>query len=183
MVGSLEDISSAVVRRGYRLDIQNPDKIQMLYDRPPDVVLRKIARVREPAKWLRAWMAPFSYQDKPVFLAQVGRRRGGHTEAIVETDIVLSNRSDEARNLFVQDMVYSSGLKKIAFVGSAATTEAGVAPGRLPGAGIQGADGLRAVLFVVSRPLSMSDLEFLDWNHYLQKSVIDATEKTENVGN
>ena len=56
---------------------------------------------------------------------------------------------DEARNLLVQDMMYSGGLDKLGFARGSGTPERG--------------DGLRAVLFFATRPLSLSDVEILDW--------------------
>ena len=63
---------------------------------------------------------------------------------------------DEARNLLVQDMMYSGGLEKLGFV----------AGGRA-----SGSDGLRVVMFFATRPRSLSDVELLDWEPYLQRRV------------
>jgi hypothetical protein len=56
---------------------------------------------------------------------------------------------DEARNHLVQDMMYSGGLDKLEFARGAAAGER--------------SDGLRAVLFFATRPLSLADVEILEW--------------------
>jgi hypothetical protein len=56
---------------------------------------------------------------------------------------------DEARNHLVQEMMYSGGLDKLGFASAAAARER--------------SDGLRAVLFFATRPLSLADVEILEW--------------------
>ncbi len=79
---------------------------------------------------------------------------------------MLHDDVDEARNLMIQDMMYSGGLDKLGFatgVGSASPTH----PRTTLGGARYHTDGLRAVLFLATRPLSLSDVEFLDWAPYL----------------
>ena len=84
-------------------------------------------------------------------------------------DIVLHEDVDEARNLLIQDMMYSGGLDKLGFA-----TGVGVASPTQPRTTFGGAryhtDGLRATLFFATRPLSLADVEFLDWAPYLEVS-------------
>ena len=159
-VGELPDIAAALVRRGYRRDVQAVDAVQYVFGRRPDVVLRKQAQAGAPSTWLRLWLAPIRFEGRPVFLVQVGRPVGGRFKRTKE--IVLQEDVDEARNLLVQDMMYSGGLEKLGFatgVGRASPTQ--------PRASFGGAryytDGLRATLFLATRPLSLSEVELLDW--------------------
>lgn len=181
LIGDFADIASALVRRGFRLDVLNFDRKQQLYDRPPDVVVRKKGQAGVPANWLRVWVAPFSYQGEAVFLVQAGRRQGWRLQEIEEQDMVLSPKVDEVRNLFIQDMVYSSGLEKLAFVSGVGATRPGESRSSL-GASYQ-TDGLRAVLFLVTRPLSLSDLEILDWHPALKLLEIEVMQEKDNAGN
>jgi hypothetical protein len=74
---------------------------------------------------------------------------------------------DEARNLLVQDMMYSGGLDKLGFatgVGPASPTQ----PRTTLGGARYHTDGLRAILFLATRPLTLSDVELLDWAPYLE---------------
>ncbi len=165
-VGKLPDIAAALVRRSYRRDAQAVDAPQRVFGRRPDVVLRKQAQAGAPSTWIRLWLAPIRFEGRPVFLVQVGRPVGGRFVPRGAKDIVLQEDVDEARNLLVQDMMYSGGLSKLGFatgVGPASPTQ----PRTTFGGARYYTDGLRATLFFATRPLSLSDVEFLDWAPYL----------------
>lgn len=165
-VGEFPDIGAALVRRSYRRDSRAVDASQRVFGRAPDAVLRKQAQAGAPSTWLRLWLAPVRFEGRAVYLVQVGRPVGGRFAPRDATNVVLDEDVDEARNLLIQDMMYSGGLDKLGFaagVGPASPTE--------PRTTLDGAryhtDGLRAVLFLATRPLSLSDVEFLDWAPYL----------------
>ena len=168
-VGRLADIASAMVRRDYRPDIQASDMAQRLFGRPPDVVLRKQAQAGSPSNWIRAWLAPIRFQGQSVYLVQAGRPVGGRFAQRGANDIALNEDVDEARNLLIQDMMYSNGLEKLGFV-----TGVGEAPDTQPRSALGSAgyytDGLRAVIFFATRPLGLKDVEFLHWVPYLERS-------------
>jgi hypothetical protein len=168
-VGQLADIASAVVRRDYRRDNREVDRAQQLFGRLPDIELRKHEQGGAPANWIRAWLAPMRFQGRSIYLVQAGRPIGGRFESRNANDIVLDENVDEARNLLIQDMMYSGGLEKIGFV-----TGVGRAPVTQPRHTFDDAhyftDGLRAVLFFATRPLSLKDVEFLHWVPYLEPS-------------
>ncbi len=183
MVGKLTDLGAALVRRGYRRDPQAQDHLQRYYKRPPDLVMRKAGQGGVPANWLRLWVAPFLYQGQPVLLLQSGRPVGGRYRTEDSGPPVLHPNVDETRNLVIQDLLYSGGLAKLGFV-------EGVTPVSEeqwlndPGTFSYHSDGLRAVLFVVTRPLSLSDVEILDWVPALKMQVEEAIESRsrENSG-
>jgi hypothetical protein len=128
------------------------------------------------ATWVRLWIAPMRFDGSPVFVAQVGRPVGGRF-APREADLVLHGDVDEARNLLIQDLMYSGGLEQLGFV-----TGVGEASEASPRTVFNGAhyytDGLRAVLRFASRPLSLSDVEMLDWEPFLERSEAAARERT-----
>ena len=148
VVGELEDIAAALVRRNYLRDTRTVDMGQEVLGRSPDIVLRKQTHARSSAAWIRAWRTPLSFDGRPVYVAQAGRPVGGRFAA---PDAGLRTHADvdEARNLLVQDMMYSGGLDKLGFAHGSGTSGRG--------------DGLRSVLFFATRPLSLSDVEILDW--------------------
>jgi hypothetical protein len=159
-VGDLADIAAALVRRGYRRDASAGDAAHQVFGRSPNVVLRKQAQAGAPATQLRLWLVPLRFESRSVYLVQVSRPVGGRFAPRGAGDGVPHEDMDEARNLLVQDMMYSGGLAKLAFA-------TGVGP-QAPAPGARYAtDGLRAVLFLATRPLSMADVEFLDWAPYL----------------
>lgn len=167
-VGDLPDIGAALVRRSYRRDAQAVDESQRLFGRAPDFVLRKHAQAGAPSSWMRLWLAPIRFEGRHVFVVQVGRPVGGRFLPPGAGSNVLHQDVDEARNLLVQDMMYSGGLDKLGFA-----TGVGPASPAQPRATFSGAryhtDGLRAILFLGTRPLSLSDVELLEWAPYLDR--------------
>ena len=181
LVGELTDIVTALVRRGFRLDVREFDNAQWLFGRPPDIVARKTGQGGAPANWVRMWVAPLRFQGKSVFLVQAGRRQGWRLAEVEEKDMALNPYVDEVRNLLIQDMVYSSGLQKIAFVSGVGATEPGESRSSLGGARYQ-ADGLCTVLFFITRQLSLSEIEIPNWHPALKLREIEAIKEIENVG-
>jgi hypothetical protein len=172
-VGRLSDMAAAVVRRGFRSDRMDFDDAQRLFGRRADFVMRKAGQGGVPAYWLRGWVAPFRYQGQLVLVGQVGRPVGGRF-AIADGDaLVLHPDVDEARNLLVQDLWYSGGLVKLGFVGGSGTAQARTADG--PARSAYHTDGFRAVMFFVTRPRALSDIQLLDWAPYLQRREAGAT--------
>ena len=155
LIGELADIGSAMVRRNYRRDARPADMANEVFGRGPDVVLRKQAQARGPSTWIRAWLTPVSFEGRSVYLAQVARPVGGRLAAIDGDEILPHDDTDEARNLLVQDMMYSGGLDKLGVIRGAGAREQ--------------TDGLRAVMFFETRPLSLADVEILDWVPYLAR--------------
>jgi hypothetical protein len=155
LVGELEDIGSAMMRRNYRRDARAADMAQEVFGRGPDAVLRKQAQPRAPAAWIRLWRAPVTFEGRAVYLAQAGRPVGGRFAAPDASEILTHEDVDETRNLLVQDMMYSGGLDKLGFAQGERASERG--------------DGLRAVLFFATRPLSLADVEILEWVPFLER--------------
>jgi hypothetical protein len=166
LVGELHDIGAALVRRGFRRDTRSVDATQRVFGRGPDAVLRKQAQAGAPSTWMRLWLAPIRFEGRSVFLGQIARPVGGRFSPPGATRLVLHEDVDEARNVLVQDMMYSGGLDKLGFamgVGAASPTR----PRITFGGARYHTDGLRSVLFLATRPLSLSDVHFLDWAPYL----------------
>jgi hypothetical protein len=161
VVGAVADFSAAMIRRNYRRNQQDFDNAQRVFGRIPDAVLRKQAQAGAPATWIRVWLAPISYQGRPVYLLQVGRPVGGRFAA-ADVAQLMHGDVDEARNLMVQDCMYSEGLEKLAFVRGPAPVPLAQERATFSGAHYH-TDGRRAVMFFVLRPLSLSDIDILDW--------------------
>jgi hypothetical protein len=180
LVGELADIGAAMVRRNYRRDARADDMAQQVFGRPPDVVLRKQAQAGAPATSMRVWLAPIRFEGRSVYLVQAGRPVGGRFAPRGATGIALHDDVDEARNLLIQDMMYSGGLEKLGFV-----TGVGEASETQPKTAVDGTgyhtDGLRAVLFLAKRPLSLADVEFLRWVPYLERREAPASEENDNA--
>ena len=178
-VGNINDIAAALIRRGYRMEQYAPDNQQRIFERPPDLVVRKRGQGGVPANWLRMWVAPLRYLDRPVVLVQSGRPQGGRFAVADSNELQLHPNVDESRNLLIQDLMYSGGLGRLGFVGGV---------GAVPGTPADNTDsdrryhtdGLRAVLFFVTRPLAISEIEILDWVPILQQREVEATTRNTN---
>ena len=179
MVGDFDDVSAALVRRDYRVQILELDNKQYLYDRPPDVAIRKQGQGGSPANWLRLWLAPARFQGKAVFLIQAGRPVGGRFIDIEEEDLMLHPDVDEARNLTIQDMMYSGGLGKLAFIEGVGEIARSNPRSSLDGSSYY-TDGLRAVMFFVTRPSTLSDVDILDWHPALRLRESEAIDRHQN---
>jgi len=178
-IGQFTDIGAALVRRNYRRDAREPDLAQRVFGREPDFVMRKQAHAGSPASWIRGWLAPIRYRGQLVYVAQVGRPVGGRLAPRGELRLILHADVDEARNFLIQDLMYSGGLDKLGFVNGVGATSP-----THPRATLEGAtyytDGLRAVVFFATRPLSLSDVEFLDWVPYLgERGTLRTAEPTD----
>jgi hypothetical protein len=173
LVGAFADLAAALQRRGYRSDRRQIDGGQRLFGRPPDIVGRKAGLAGAPAHWLRLWVAPLRYRGQLVFLGQAGRPVGGRFAAGDADALEAHPDFDEARNLLIQDLLYSGGLAKLGFVRSD-----GVAGDTQPAEQFQAShyatDDLRAVMFFTTRPLALSDIELLDWDPYLERRAASA---------
>lgn len=176
LIGEFADIGAALLRRGYRHIPQDQDQTQRVFSRPPDLVLRKKGQGGVPANWLRLWVAPFRYQGQPVLLAQSGRPVGGRYRPVNGEKPVLHPAVDETRSLVTQDLLYSGGLAKLGFVEGVNPVTAEQQFNH-PGEFIYHSDGLRAVFFIITRPLSIEDVEILDWVPALEREVNEAAER------
>jgi hypothetical protein len=179
LVGEIDDVSAALVRRGFRSDRMDFDDAQRLFGRRPDFVLRKAGQGGALANWIRAWVAPFRYRGQTVFLAQTGRPVGGRFADTDGTGVDLHPDVDEARNLLIQDLLYSGGVARLGFAGGVGTVDVAQQRDSLAG-GTYHTDGLRATLFFVPRPLAISDLQILDWVPALERREFDAAAEQTN---
>jgi hypothetical protein len=160
LVGRLQDIAAAVIRRGYRNDTAATGAGVEVFGRPSVLILRKRAP-RASARWLKLWRAPIAYQEQAVFVGQTGRPIGGRFADVKDGERLYFD-VDEARNNVIQDFLYSQGLAQLGFV-----MGAGIVPAERSAKPSGGAnyrtDGFRAVLFLVSSPRTFAEVKVLDW--------------------
>ncbi len=173
LIGDLLHVASALIRRGYRQYPLPVDAEHEYYGRPPDIVMRKSAQGGATAAWLRIWVAPFTYQGHPIMLLQSGRPVGGRLADTESGNIVLHPDIDEIRSMVVQDMMYSGGLEKLGFVAGTSPVTAQYMNEHLDTQPYY-TDGQRAVMFIITRPLSLSDIEILDWVPLLERREAEA---------
>jgi len=133
-----------------------------VYGRRQDVALQKVRESIHERNHLRLWLSRMRFEGKPVWVGQISRDIGVRftTKTIVTHKI--DPDVDETRDFLIQDLWYSQGLVKFAFVKGV-----GAAPISEPRGNLTGdpyfTDGLRAVLWVSSDPTDFEDVEFIEW--------------------
>ena len=172
LVGDIANIGAAFIRRGYRSQRHHIDDRHLIFNRTADIVMRKSGE-GVTANWIRVWVSPLRYQGQPVLLAQSGRPKGGRFKIDAYKEPRLHSDVDESRNLLIQDLLYSGGLAQLGFVRGVKTISRETADSADSEARYH-SDGLRAVLFFVTRPLTPSDIEILDWVPFIDQRVNEA---------
>jgi hypothetical protein len=178
LVGHIGDVGAAFIRRGYRRDPAMADYAQRVFGRPPDLALRKAAQAGAPAVWVRVWRAPISYQGQFVFVAQAGRPVGGRYRPEEAQTPGLHPDVDEVRNFLIHDFMYSGGLEKLALVSGVGAVAADQ-PRKLADGDSYFTDGRRVALFLGTRPLTISDVEVLEWEPVSYEDAATAPRQTE----
>ena len=175
LIGKLTDIAAAMIHRDYRHVVTPADMTQQVFGRPPDLVARKTGQGGIPANWVRLWVAPLRYQGQPVLIGQAGRPVGGRFMPDDGTPQRLHPDVDETRAYVIQDLLYSGGLAQLGFVEGVPAVSVEQRRNH-PGEFNYHTDGLRAVLLLVTRPLSLPDVEILDWVPALERQAAEAAE-------
>jgi hypothetical protein len=133
-----------------------------VYGRRQDAALQKTRKTIHERNHLRLWLSPMRFEGKPVWVGQISRDIGVRftTKTIVTHKI--DQDVDEARDFLIQDLLYSQGLVKAAYVKGV-----GAAPISEPRNNLTGdpyfTDGLRAVLWVSSDPIDFEVFEIIEW--------------------
>ena len=163
VIGALDDWSTAFIRRGYTYHVLNS---RFAFGRIQDISGKKLNRgyTRAQAQTIRLWQTSIRYRGMPVWIGQIGVRRGGRfaEKQPIEVTLPLDPYVDEARLDLAMDLAYSQALVKIGWVkgsGQPPSNRVEDAPGSV----FYTTDGLRAVLVFGDRPASLEEIEFFDW--------------------
>jgi hypothetical protein len=145
----------------------SPVSALYVYGRPQDVALQKARSTINERNHLRLWLAPMRYQGKPVWIGQISRDIGVRFTWKTVTTHKIDPDVDETREYLVEDLAYAQSLAGLGYVGGV-----GVAPPVSPRGNLTGdpyfTDGLRAVLFVSSEPVDISEIEFIDLGEWTE---------------
>jgi hypothetical protein len=133
-----------------------------VYGRRQDAAFQKARGTIHERNHLRLWLSPMRFEGKPVWVGQISRDIGVR----FTTKTILTHKIDpdvdETRDFLIQDLWYSQGLLRLAFVKGV-----GPAPISEPRGNLTGdpyfTDGLRAVLWVSSGPVAMEAVKILEW--------------------
>ena len=185
LVGNPEDIFPAFVRRGWhpaeetyggsvwktfgsfmfgRQYRYSPISPMYLFGRKQDIGQQKSRGSIHQRNHLRLWLSPWRWQDKDVWVGTISRDIG--VRLTTKTPFLVTHKIDpdvdEARNSFVEGMLFSGRLIQTGYIAGA-----GQASPDHPGHNLTGDpyfhDGLRAVLVFDQQPIPINKLEFLGW--------------------
>lgn len=163
IIGSIDDWTTAFLRRGYGYQVLNP---RYAFGRAQDFSGHKLSRGYTKAQphTFRFWQTSIRYDGKPVWVGQTSARLGGRfaDKAPLGVTLPLDPHVDEARIDLIQDLVYSQALKKIGFIkgsGRPQPTQADTSTKDTK----YTTDGLRVVLVFEDRPVSLATIDFFNW--------------------
>ena len=133
-----------------------------MFGRKQDVAFQRIRETIHERNHLRLWLSPWRFNDKPVWVGQVSRDIGVRFTWKTITTHKIDPDVDETRDFLVQDLLYSQGLKKIAFVKGVGTASISEPRKNLTGDPYF-TDGFRTVLWITSEPKNFEEVELLNW--------------------
>jgi hypothetical protein len=141
-----------------------------LFGRPQDIALQKARDNVHERNHLRLWLAPVTFEGKPVMIGQISRDIGTRltTKSSTFTTHKIDPDVDETRGNLTQDLLYSQALEAWGHVdgGAPASFEE-------PGKNLTGdpyfTDGMLAVYFLTDAPTSVLDVEYLRWDTPFQR--------------
>lgn len=140
-----------------------------VYGRRQDAALQKARETIHERNHLRLWLSPMRFEDKPVWVGQISRDIGVRFWWKTITTHKIDPDVDETRDFLLQDLWYSHGLLKFAYVKGVGEAEISD-PSRTLTKDPYFTDGLRAVLWVTGSPVDLEDVEFVDWERRPSKS-------------
>ena len=140
----------------------SPVSALYVFGRKQDAALQRARKTIHERNHLRLWLSPMRYEGKMVWVGQISRDIGVRFSKKTIVTHKIDPDVDETRDYLVQNLWYSQGLLRLAFVkgvGAASISE--------PRFNLTGdayfTDGLRAVLWVSSNPVDFEEVEFLQW--------------------
>ena len=156
-------IKSFLFGKRYRY---SPVSSLYLYGRHQDLARQKPRHSIHERNHLRLWYSPMRFKGKPVFVGQISRDIGVRftTKTWPPVTHKIDPDIDEARHAIIEDLLFSQILAKVGFVKGV-----GRATPYRPRQNLTGdpyfTDGLRVVLILDKGPISMNQIEGIDWEH------------------
>jgi hypothetical protein len=131
-----------------------------VYGRPQDVSFQQIRKESQGRDIVRLWLAPMRSEGKQVWVGQISREIGVRSAS--KKAQAIDPAIDETREYLLQDLWYAQTVIKYGYLKGV-----GAAPISAPRNNLRGdlyiTDGLRAVVWLSSKPVSLVKVEFLEW--------------------
>lgn len=135
-----------------------------VYGRAQDIALQKVRSNIHYRNHLRLWLAPVRLNGQPVMIGQISRDIGSRltTKSKTLTTHRIDPNVDETRSSLVQDFIHAQALEAYARVGGVGFVSPDEPRGNLTG-DPWFTDGARAVMKLSSEPVSMTEIDWIDW--------------------
>ncbi len=202
LVGNPDDVFAALSRRGWRPTEQtyaaaiwrtirsfvfrsryqySPVSPLYVFGRRQDIAGQKARGTVNLRNHARFWLTPIFFRGQTVWIGQISRDIGVRfILGLPPTTHKIDPDVDEARVGLIQDLAYSQALARFAFVKGV-----GGAPRDQPRSNLTDdpyfTDGLRAVLFFESRPRTLDEIRYVDWERPLRFQQYEAVMRGERA--
>ena len=133
-----------------------------VFGRAQDIAFQKARENIHERNHLRLWMSRAKFEGVPVFMGQISRDIGVRFTSKTITTHKIDPNVDETREGLLENLAYSQSLEKFAYVGGVGEVSMDQPKGNLTG-DPWFTDGYRIVLWVTSEPVSIDDVDFLEW--------------------
>ncbi len=131
------------------------------FGRPQDVALQKARESINQRNHLRLWMTPMRFEGKPVWIGQISRDIGVRFTWRTITTHKIDPDVDDAREFLLEDLAYAQSLEAFGYVGGVGQASLDEPRENLTGDPYF-TDGLRIVLFVSSKAVSIDEIQRLE---------------------
>jgi hypothetical protein len=154
-------VKSSLFGKNYRT---SPISSLFTFGRPQDIGLQKARKTVDERNHLRLWLAPVTWRGELVWLGQISRDIGVRitTKSPTLTTHKIDPDVDETRVFLVQDLLYSQGIARMGYAEGVGEATVDEPRGNLTGDPYF-TDGLRVILFMSEQPVSLVEVEVLDW--------------------
>ena len=136
----------------------SPVSALYVFGRSQDAAFQRTRSSINERNHLRIWLAPMRYEGSPVWIGQISRDIGVRFTRKTITTHKIDPAVDDTREFLIEDLAYAQGLAAVGYVGGV-----GPAPFDEPRGNLTGdpyfTDGLRAVMWVSAKPVSISEIE------------------------
>jgi len=133
-----------------------------LFGRRQDVALQRIRENIHERNHFRLWLAPMTFNGKPVWIGQISRDIGVRFTKKTITTHKIDADVDETREFLLENLAYSQVLEKFAYVRGLDEV-----PIESPRQNLTGdpyfTDGLRLVMWIASDPSDLDDIRYENW--------------------
>lgn len=138
-----------------------------VFGRKQDVAFQKARDNIHERNHLRLWMSWVTHEGLPVWIGQISRDIGVRFTTKTITTHKIDPNVDETREYLLENLAYAQSLQAFGYVGGV-----GRVPRDQPRGNLTGdpwfTDGYRLVLWLSSEPVTIADLEILDWRSPVQ---------------